>query len=447
MAPAGATMRFASVFLLATFALVALAGCVTVDESIKIDCDGAGGAADSANSMPTILAPAVQPAVDDEPLVLGTLLPLTGDLEAFGQSMEKAAMLAIEQINDAGGVNGHDVMLKKGDSKTSATEAPNAFSSLVNEGVMGIAGAASSGVTGSILDLAMDNDVFVFSPASTSPALTVRDNDGWFARVPPSDALQGQVLASLVYDSGCRDVNILAVNNDYGVGLGEVFEDSFEAKGGSVGGFVKFDPAGTSFASQVEQAGKGKPDAIVFIGYPQTGVQIMKEAFQKGIMTDSVFFFSEGVKDEDNFVKAVGETSKGAYILAGLRGTTPEFGTPDAFKAAFEARWGEEPTLFAAETYDAIVGMALAAAYAGDNSADAVKANLRAVWNAPGAKMDSSDMSGLLTAASLKQDIDYVGVANDFDLDDVGDPTSGVYSVWRVEVDGSIATIESDITA
>ncbi len=440
-------MRSAPVYALAAFVILALSGCVTADESIKIECSGHGDSTGaSLAAYPNILSPAVQPTPADQPLVLGTLLPLTGDLEAFGQSMEKAATLAIEQINDAGGVNGHPVTLAKGDSKTSATEAPTAFSSLVNDGVMGVAGAASSGVTGSVMDLAISNGVFVFSPASTSPALTARENDGWFARVPPSDALQGQVLASLVWDSGCHDVNILAVNNDYGVGLGEVFQASFEAKGGSVGEFVKFDPAGTTFASQVEQAGSGGPEAIIFIGYPNTGVQIMKEAFQKGIMNDSVFFFSEGVKDEAGFVQPIGKTSDGAYILAGLRGTTPEFGTPEAFKSAYMARWNAEPTLFAAETYDAIMGMALAAAYGGDNSAVEIKENLRTVWNAPGTKFDAQSLSEALTAASLGQDIDYVGVSNDFDLDEKGDPTSGVYSVWRVEVDGSISTVESGIS-
>ncbi len=436
--------------------LTAMAGCVgTVEESIKTSCGSAAAvAAPDDLLVPSLTAPssvrhvlAAQPALD-EPLKLGTMLPITGSLQAFGDHMQKAAQLAVKQINAAGGVNGMPVELVLGDTKTSPTEAATGFTNLVNQGVAGVAGAASSGVTGAILPLAIDNEIFLFTPASTSPALTESDNQGWFGRVPPSDALQGKVLAAMVAEDGCQTVAVMAVQNAYGQGLGQVFKQSFESRGGTVVETIMFEEKGATYASQVTQAGKQSPDAIVFIGYPEEGGQIVKEAFQKGLMSKSVFFFSEGVKD-GAFVEQVGKDSAGNFVLTGLGGTAPDAAqtaATQAFKDAFMAEYGAEPKLFSAETYDAIMAMALTAAYAGDHSGTAIRDNLHTVYNAPGTRVSAADLPAAFLAAHAKQDVNYVGASNDFDLDPKGDPSTGVYSYWRVADDGSIMSTRQGIT-
>lgn len=435
-----------------------LAGCFgTVEEDVKTTCGGT--AAETRVVDPAVPAPAMpappesavqaltlQPLGD--PLKLGTMLPITGSLANFGTGMENAARLAIKQINAAGGVNGSPVELVTGDTKTDQTQAATAFTDLVNQGVVGVAGAASSGVTGAILPLAIDNEVFVMTPASTSPALTTeRDNMGWFGRVPPSDALQGKVLARMVHDDGCDTVAIMALQNAYGQALGGVFEESFKALGGTVVRTVLFEAQGTTYTSQVTKAGEGDPDAIVFIGYPAEGGQIVKEAFQKGLMGKSVFFFSEGVKD-DEFVTQVGKDSAGKFILEGLGGTTPDAAqttATTAFKQAYREEYGEDAKLFGAETYDAIMAMALTAAYAGDNTGTAIKDNIRTVYNSPGTRVSGADVAGALLAAHAKQDVDYVGASGDFNLDANGDPASGLYAYWRVGADGKTVSVRQGI--
>ena len=465
--------------LIAIFSLIAapaLAGCATNDDTtdptgtteptgttqptgeptsfgVKTECDGmeeSRATTTTLASLPT--APrmtTVTPAnvAQGDALVLGTLLPLTGDLEAFGGSMENAATLAIEQINAAGGVAGSPVMLVKGDSRSDPTQAPNSFNSLLNDGVVGVAGAAASSVTGAILDIAIQSEVVVVSPASTSPTLTLeRDNQGYFYRVPPSDALQGKVLAQLVYDAGCHSVSLLEINNAYGVGLGTVFAETYKGLGGTIMAEVKFEEGGTTFTSQVQQAGSGSPDAIVFVGYPNTGTQIVKEAYEKGILEDSVLYFSEGVKDPE-FVQNVGKNADGAYILAGLSGTTPAASeSPElaAFKAAYNARFGADPGLFAAETYDAIMALSLAAAHAGDaTSGAAIKGSMLSVYNGPGLATSGATIAAGLAAAANGDDVDYVGASGNFDWDTNGDPADGIYSKWTVMDDGTIS--ESDL--
>lgn len=409
---------------------------------------GGGMEAAASESQMTTAA-----ALDDDDqatqqLVLGTLLPLTGSLAAFGGDMRNGTILAAEHINEAGGVNGQQIRLVHADTRTSPSEAPNAFLNLVNEGAVGVAGAASSGVTGSVLDLAIDNNVVLVTPASTSPDLTSgRDNQGWFYRVPPNDALQGKVLADLVASDGCETAGLIVVNNAYGVGLGDVFRDSFESGGGSVTNYVKFEEGGTTFSSAVEQVGQGTPDAIVFVGYPEEGGQVVKELFQKGSLSDSVLFFSEGVKDP-KFVDQVGQTAGGDWVVAGLRGTTPqvpESNATERFKEAYQEKFNDEPGLFAAESYDAVFVMALAAQVAGENTAAGIKENVRDVWNSPGTKYDGSQATEAMVDAAAQMDIDYQGAANDFDWDDKGDPRTGIYAHWEVSEDGEIVTTREDI--
>src|SRR5439155_1311675 len=105
------------------------------------------------------------------------------------------------------------------------------FDKLVGEGVTAIAGPCCSGVTGALLDKAMQNQVVIASPSATSPALTIGRTDptngGYFWRVSSSDAIQGKVLSNVVSGASVNTVSIIYVNNAYGTGLNKVFTDTY----------------------------------------------------------------------------------------------------------------------------------------------------------------------------------------------------------------------------
>lgn len=422
-----------------------------------------GGSADVARSD-RALAAASAVAVDQQPteLVVGTFLPLTGDLAAFGPDMQRGAQLAADQINEATG-SPMRVRLVHGDDKTDASQAPAGFQDLVSQGAKAVVGAAASSVTNAILDGAIQSKVVVITPASTSPSLTLeRNNQGYFYRVPPSDALQGKVLADLVWGDGCQRVGVIAVNNPYGNGLGSVFRESFQAKGGTVTEFVRYDEKATTFTSEVQQVARNDPDAIVLVGYPDTGSQIVKEAFRQGKMKKSVWFFSEGLKDQ-KFVDLAGkaqnpETNREEFILAGLRGTAPESvqgGALDLFKQAWSVEFPDDtdgPGLFAAESYDAVMLAALGTArslstHPGEVRGEFIKDEIRDVANkgAGDTPVTGATITTGLALAATGGSVDYQGAAGDFDFDANGDPTSGIYSFWKVNDDGSLQTTRSGI--
>lgn len=378
-------------------------------------------------------------------LRIGTLLPITGDLNAYGTPGENAVKLAVNVINDAGGVNGHDVEVSHADTETNQNTGPAEAQRLMNvEGVHGLIGAYSSGVTTPVVEQTQNFGVPIISPASTAPTLSSSDVDtnNLFYRTVASDALQGQVMAQLAEDKGHLTASLIVVNNAYGVGFGDVFEDEFS---GQVLQYVKYDPQGTTFDSDVQTATTPEPDAVVLVGYPDTGSSIMQAAFEQGVAgpnTSVDWLFSEGVKDE-GFPDQVGQTDQGEYIIAGYNGTSPVFQNPESWVSQYSDEYGSEPALFADGAYDSTVLFALASETCGCVAGDEFHDALMDVANAPGTQYN--DATNALSAAQDGEDVNWEGWTG-VEWDDNGDMTTGTYSIWEVTQDGSIETTESGIT-
>jgi ABC-type branched-subunit amino acid transport system substrate-binding protein len=400
------------------------------------------------------LAGCLDPAVEDnddpdvEALRMGTILPLTGDLSPFGPSAQNAVELAVKHVNEAGGVNGQDVELETADSETSEEAATGAASHLIDVvGVHAIVGAMGSGISLAFIDQAVGAQIPMISPSNTAPTFTQMaqdsDTDGWYFRTVPSDALQGAVMADLLHEQGMTRIAILAINNDYGVGFGEVLQDRFMAQAGVVQAFVRYDPMGTDFSSDVEEAAALSPDAIVLIGYPDTGEIIVRQAFERGHIgpdTDIDWYFSEGLKDPE-FVREQ-RTPEGEFILEGYFGTTPEELTEAQFLQDFEAEYGDAPALFSDRTYDAAMIVMLAAEYCSCVSGEEFKQAFHEVQNSPGEEV-VYDAARALELLQDGQDIQWTGAAGPMEFDENGDVVAP-YSVWQV-VDGEIQTVQEDV--
>lgn len=472
------TLKLFAIASAVLFAGVALAGCTSTknpneDELgaafVKRSCTektpestATAGVLDTTHALSST-APAVAAQQTPTEIVIGTFMPRTGDYAAFGVDMERAAALAAKQINAATG-SPVSVRLVGGDDKSTDTSgAPAGFQDLVAQGAQAVVGATSSGVTAAILESAKNSKVVLITASATAPSLTTdHDNQGYFWRVPPSDALQGKVLADLVWSDGCKNANIIALNNDYGRGLGTVFKQSFEQKGGTVGEFVRYETTATTFTSEVQRVARGDPDAIVYVGAPQSGSLIVKEAFTQGKMKKSVWFFSEGVKD-NAFVTGVGkaqnpETRREEFVTAGLRGTAPAAAgsaATDLFKTAWAQEYPDDadgPGLFAPESYDAVMLVALAAAkslkeHPGAIKGEWVKDYMQDVANKGTADQPATgaNIGPALLTASTGGNVDYQGAAGDFDFDDKGDPASGTYAFWKVGDDGKIVEYKSGV--
>ena len=215
----------------------------------------------------------VAPGATGEPLVFGTLLPETGDLEYLGPPEIAGAKLAVQEINAAGGVLGNDIRLELGDSGDTSTDIANqTVDRLLQSGVNAIFGAASSSVSLTVIDKIVNAGVVMFSPANTSDQFTDYADKGLYFRTAPADVLQARALADLLAQDGNNTVGILARNDSYGTGLADNTKANLIADGLPEESIttVVYDPTAANFDSEVQQMATASPDGIVVIGFSES---------------------------------------------------------------------------------------------------------------------------------------------------------------------------------
>ncbi len=386
-------------------------------------------------------------AVDDdgEELRIGSILPLTGDLDAYGPSAQNAVNLAVDHVNANGGVLDEDVTHVEANSESDEEAAPGAASELIDvEGVHGIVGAMGSGVSLSFIEQAVTAEVPMISPANTAPEFTEMsensETDGWYFRTVPTDAVQAAVMADQVSDAGHLTASIIAINNDYGVGFGDAFEENFD---GEVLSYVRYDPDGTDFSSDVEEATTPPPEAMVFVGYPDTGEQIMRNAYENGHAGDDSniqWYFSEGVMDQ-SFIDGLHEDADEPF-MNGYQGTNPQSMTADQFLEDYQDEFDGEPALFADRTYDAAMLLMLGAQSCECTSGEDYKEAIREVQNPPGEEVEY-DVQQALELLRDGEDIEWTGAAGPLEFDENNDVLVP-FQIWEV-IDGQIEVIESDV--
>ncbi|MEM1368009.1 MAG: ABC transporter substrate-binding protein [Cyanobacteria bacterium P01_H01_bin.15] len=384
-----------------------------------------------------------------EGLQLGALLPTTGDLSSIGQSMAIAVEMAVDTINACEGVNGAPITLFIEDSQTDPSSASSAMGKLADvDKVAAVVGAFASSVSTAAVDIAVNNEIMLISPGSTSPVFTERaqngDFNGFWARTAPPDTYQAAALAALAEKEGFSRVSTAVINNDYGVGFEKQFIEAFTSIGGEVvnqGSPVRYDPKAATLDAEAAASFSNDPDAVAAILYVETGAIFLKSAFEQGLSDGVTVLLTDGVYSED-FVGKVGKTADGKSILAGALGTVPgASGTGlEDYSILWQEKTGGTVTAFGPHSWDAITLLALAAQSAGENTGAAIQAELRNVANAPGVEV--SNPCDALALLREGQEINYQGASGNVDIDENGDVV-GSYDVWTVNEDGSLEVIDN----
>jgi len=218
----------------------------------------------------------------DGVLTFGTLLPETGNLAFLGPPEVAGVEVAVAEINEAGGYNDQDVTVSLSDSGDTTTDiASQSVDRLLSENVDAIIGAASSGVTLTVIDAVVNAGVTMFSPANTSKELSDYDDKGLYFRNAPSDILQGAVLAEVIAEDGNSAIAIINLDDSYGNGLAEDLTQSFEEGGGEVLTTVPYAPDAQTFESEVNEIVGDDPDAIVIAGFEESA-RIVAELIKQG---------------------------------------------------------------------------------------------------------------------------------------------------------------------
>jgi len=231
----------------------------------------------------------------DGVLTIGTILPQTGSLAFLGPPEFAAFDLAIQDINEAGGVLGQDVVGIPGDSGDATTDTANqTVDRLLSQNVDAIIGAASSGVSLTVIDKIVGAGVVQFSPANTSKTLSDYPDKGLYFRTAPSDILQGAVLGEIIAGEGLASVAIVARNDSYGTGLVEDLTAALTEAGVEVVETTIYAEDAQTFDAEVAAAIAADPEGIVLISFDEAS-KILTTMVEQGVgPTDIPVFGTDG---------------------------------------------------------------------------------------------------------------------------------------------------------
>lgn len=305
---------------------------------------------------------------------LGANLELSGKVSAYGSSARDGMQLAVDEINQAGGVLGKKLELIALDNQSDTTQSTTIAQKLIEQKVVAILGPATTGNTMAELNVATDNKIPIVTPTGTAAKITVDENTGkvneFAFRTCFIDPFQGTVGADFaVKDLHAKTAVIYVANDsDYAKGLADAFKKEFEKQGGKVIGQESYQSDDSDFKTTLTRIRSMNPDLLYIPNYYQDVGKIIKQARELGMKQP--ILGGDGY-DSDTLVQIAGaQNTNNVFFTNHYSSDDPDQKIQD-FVKKFQAKYNRKPDGFAALGYDTVRLVADAIKRAG--SADPVK--------------------------------------------------------------------------
>ena len=386
-------------------------------------------------------------------LVIGNSLPLTGSSESLGKSGQKASALAVDQIKQA--------IVETGAAHTvraiSRDEGPDAVSATGSARAL-VGGDRASCLTGpwsadavapTAENVVIPAKALEITPVPTGADVTdLSDHDLVNSTALP-ESLEGVALSDAIERDlgGARgkSVSVAAADDPYGSSIGDDFVKDWQDKDGTIGGPTVLPPLSPEYSDQAERIVAGNPSGILLIDGPD-GFSRLAPA-----LTASAGWNPGIAWGSDRLVSAALPSEVGASAIDGMRALAP--GIPDGADAssAFvhdfssSAPHGIKPAPFAAQEFDATVLCYLAAVAAGSTDGQQMADHLIDITAPGGDQFSWQELPAAIRALEDGKDIDYVGASGPIDMDVHGNPTAGVFDIYRYS--GNSLQIVGEVSA
>ena len=347
------------------------------------------------------------------PIRLGTLTPQTGAGGPYGPAMVKTVQSVVADINAAGGILGRKIELVSEDDETNPDAAVRAARKLIDvEKVSAIIGTWASAVTTAVAPLCWENKVMLFT-VSGADSITKLPHQGYIIRTQPNSYLQSGVIADYMAKQGVKTVFALSAQTPFAVDSYNRVAEVLAANGSKAVGDVIYDPAKTSFRSEIDTALKSKPDALFLNCYTPDLAVILRELYRAGYDGKK---FTLGYAANAKLLETVGpDVGEGLVSYA----PSPDLGSPSYKKIA--ALLGSEPDPYSCQTHDHVSLAALAIAKAGASTGLAIHDNVRAVGDPAGSKITDAAAGIKLLAAGTA--VNFEGASGPCKFTPTGDIT------------------------
>jgi branched-chain amino acid transport system substrate-binding protein len=311
-------------------------------------------------SLLAIACSSVLAQAQDE-IVVGEFASLTGGSASFGQSSHNGTLLAIEEINAAGGVLGKKLKLVTEDDQSLAGQPATIVRKLITQDkAIAILGEVASSKSLEAAPICQQSKVPMISPASTNPKVT--ETGDYIFRICFIDPFQGTVVSKFALSKGFKNVALLTdVKQDYSVGLAEFFVKHFTANGGTITKEQKYSTGDKDFKAQLTSLKTGKPDAIFVPGYYGEVSLIARTAKQLGIKVP--LLGGDGWVG-DSLLKVAGNALDGSFFSSHFSAEDKAPAVQE-FVKRYQAKFNAVPDDMAALGYDSAMILADAIKRAG----------------------------------------------------------------------------------
>ncbi len=317
---------------------------------------------------------------------IGEFASLTGTTASFGVSSHNGTVMAIDEINAAGGLFGKPLRLITEDDQSKAGEAATVVKKLISrDGIVALLGEVASSRSLEAAPICQQASIPMVSPASTNPKVT--EQGDFVFRVCFIDPFQGTVLSKFSLNKGWKKIAILTdVKQDYSVGLSEFFKAHFVANGGMIVNEQSYSSGDKDFKAQLTAIKASAPDAIVASGYYTEAGLIALQA--RELQLNIPLLGGDGW-DSPSLVEVGGKAVEGCFFSNHFSTEDPAPLIQDFLKR-YRDKFNEEPGAMSALGYDSAMILVDAMKRAGTTDG-------RAVRDALAATKDFTAITGKIT--------------------------------------------------
>ncbi|NTW42070.1 MAG: ABC transporter substrate-binding protein [Cellulomonadaceae bacterium] len=312
----------------------------------------AGGSDDTATT----------PAVSVDEVVIGSLHPTSGSNAADGQQMENAAQLAVDAINEAGGIaslGGATLTLATADTQGQPEIGQSEATRLIEEGAVALVGTFQSGTSSNVAAVAERSKVPFVMDVSALDEILDQDYTYSFRLQPNASAMgeQGaEALLALAEDAGLPVTKIAYMyeQGNYGQAAYKAFAAVAAEQGVTVDPAISYDASSVSdLTTQVQQVAASGATVLAVSGYYRDGALLAQAIQTVAPALDAVFGVADGAFDQAQFVTDAPSGGEG-YFDANYHWDVTDTDA-QALADLYEETYGEPIRTSAVESYDAVM--------------------------------------------------------------------------------------------
>lgn len=305
-----------------------------------------------------------------DPLKIGGLLETSGPVASLGQPGLEGALLAVDQINAAGGINGHPLALENINTESDNTKAVTATKRLIGAGdIAAIVGPMNSGSSFAILDIIQRAQMPMISNGGSRNIVLPAEEKKWVFLAPLTDVLVQSVMMEDMKKRGITKIALLNADSPFGTSGREQLEKRAADHGITIVSQQAFGNADQDMTPQLTKVrGTDAQAVVVWATGPGQAIAV-KNARQLGL--DLPVYLSHAANDF-NFIRLAGPAADGIlipsskiYVTDSLPDSDPQKAVIETFVKDYTAKYGKPPATFAGNAYDAVMMLAEAMKSAG----------------------------------------------------------------------------------